>query len=110
MITQSEEKLKRLAPHIQKLVNFFHNKGVEYVEKNGNLRNVVFFTDEKTVKIYHDIFYRFSGICCTHRDTDKAHEIEVIPLTDENFYGVYIKAILMEHFFPKPKTVANVKK
>ncbi len=105
------EVKERCIPFANKLIDFLFTKGVSFYYNDGMLPNVVFYNEKKKVKIRWKDFYRFSGICCTHRDIkckkegEKSHEVEVIPLTDENFYGVYMKAILMEHFFPKPKVV-----
>ncbi len=94
------EIILRLQPHIKKLIAHYQSKGVLFNSLDGVLKNVVFYNTEKSVSISHEIFFRFSGICCTHRDKGQ-NEVEVIPLTDDAFMNVYMKAILDMHFFPK---------
>ena len=88
--------------YIKKLTEFFRGKEVFY-RPEDKYRNVTFYNEKKEVKIAYDCFYRVSGICCTHKDTEKAHEVLVVDISDDSFYNVYMKTILMEHFFPKPK-------
>jgi hypothetical protein len=99
------EVISRMQPHYKKLVAHYESLGVTFRPKQDNLENVV-FTQKLTGKelcISYDVFYRFSGICCTHRDKGE-NSVEVIPLTDAAFYNVYLKAVIDMTFFPKEKT------
>ena len=97
-----QEVIDRLTPHANKLISFYKNKGLTYVPKDGEFENVIFSNKEKEVKISWECFWRFSGICCTHKDAGE-NQVKVIPLEDDAFMNVYMKGILKMHFFPKEK-------
>lgn len=98
------EVITRMLPHSKKLVAHYESKGVTFRPKQGDLENVVFTQTStgKELAISYEVFYRFSGICCTHRDKGE-NSVEVIPLLDAAFYNVYLKAVIDMTFFPKPK-------
>lgn len=87
-----------MKPEIEKLIKYLHSKnGIQFIEKEGSLPNVTFKKDDKIVRIANVIFYRQSGLICTHKDLGE-HKVEVILVTDDMFYNVFMKAILEKHF------------
>ena len=102
MAFNKEEIIARLQPHANKLISYYEHKGVSFVSKDGEFENVIFYNKEKTVKIAWEVFWRFSGICCTHREAGE-NQVKVIPLDDDMFMNSYMKAIVKMNFFPKEK-------
>ena len=96
-----EAIIERLQPHAKKLISHYEHKGI-ILPTDGEFENVIFHNKEKEVKIAWTCFWRFSGICATHKDAGE-NQVKVIPLTDDAFMNVYMKAVLDMHFFPKEK-------
>ena len=67
---------------------------------DGEHRNIVLSQKDKKVKISHHSFYGFSRIACQYKEAqDKSFEI--IPITDEMFVNIYLRAIIEALFTVK---------
>ena len=85
------------------LVSYFKKYNIHYKDWDGELPNVVFFNDKKEVKMSHEFFYRHSGMCCANAKTSEKDDkgeskYRMVILTDKDFYGDRVKAILQFHF------------
>jgi hypothetical protein len=96
-----EELIKRMTPHRDKLIANLKKKGIEFLPKDGDLENVIFFNDKKAMKITWKQFYRYSGIHSFKQDYDERF-FRLVPMSDDMFMNSFMKSII-EYFF-KDKT------
>lgn len=83
----------KMAKSVDKLVAYFKSKGVSYSPTDGELENVTFTSKDKTIKIAHRSFYRYSGIACIYKDKGE-NQIETVNVTDEMFMEMFMKPIV----------------
>jgi hypothetical protein len=95
--------IAKMAPSVNKLVNHFKNKGIEFSpEDPSGLENVIFASKEKVVKISHHSFYRYSGIACVYKEKEgKENVFEILEVTDEMFLNNFMKPIVELNFAAK---------
>lgn len=101
-ITVTDERRKRMLEYVNKLVEHLKKKGVNYLGED-KLGNVVFEHKNKEKAIRGEEFYRISGIY-SYKVMISEQFFKLVPMTDEMFYGSFIKTVLEYVFFPpKPK-------
>ena len=88
-----EEHQRAMKPAVDKLASHFKSKGVEFSPTDGDFENVVFSSKDKTTKISHHSFYRYSGIACVYKEKGE-NQIEAIEVTDEMFLNNFMKPII----------------
>lgn len=82
--------------NIARLISQLKHRGITFKDNDGEFNNVIFSTTEKDVRIHKSIFYRTSGISRIMKG--QGDDVEFSPLTDEEFYETYFKAILAMYF------------
>jgi len=92
----------KMKPHVDRLVSYFKNKGIEFSPTDGNLENVVFTSKDNEVKISHHSFYRYSGIVCVYKENKEKNIVETVEVTDGMFMDNFMKPII-ELIFQKVK-------
>lgn len=102
-----EGHIKRMAPHVEKLVAFLSKQGISFQPTDGEFENVIFRNDKKEVKIAHRCFYRFSGMCKIRKDVvpknkKEKNYIDHIDVTDDMFINQYMKSMI-EFLFQEKK-------
>lgn len=103
------EHIRRMTPHVEKLVSYLKTKGITFFPTDGELENVVFKSDKKVVKIAHHCFYRFSGMCKIRKDLPQKkiknkkekNYIDLVDVTDDMFINQYMKSMIDFLFFGK---------
>lgn len=83
--------------HLDKLISYLQNKGIEFTANNG-FENVIFRNKDKELKICHHCFYRFSGIACIYKDGQEKNSIEAVEVTDDMFMNSYMRSIIEHNF------------
>lgn len=96
----NQEHIKKMTPYVEKLVVYLNSKGITFEPTDGHLENVVLTRGDKTIKIAHHCFYRFSGIAKIRKDVGK-NQIVMIDLTDDMFINTYMKSLIEFLFFGK---------
>ena len=94
-MTEPFDEKKHIAackPYADKLVAYFLKKNVAFDPDDG-LKNVTFTSPDKSVKISHHSFYRFSGICAIQKDKGES-QVEIIYVTDEMYMENFMKPIV----------------
>ena len=66
-----DKHIKKMTPHVEKLVENFKKQGICFQSTDGLLENVIFKNNKKEVKISHHCFYRFSGMCKLQKESKK---------------------------------------
>lgn len=92
-----EQQIKKMTPHVDKLVSYFKTKGISFSPTDGELENVVFKYNDKETKIAYHCFYRFSGISRIRKDA--GNKFELVEVTDDMFINTYIKSLVEYIFF-----------
>lgn len=104
-----EKHIKKMKPHTDKLVCDLMLKGIKTQLNDGNNKNVVLTKGDKTLKIMHHCFYRFSGIACMPKYIGKSTEFKFVEVTDSMFMNEYLKSIIMFHFTEPEKRKLTTK-
>ena len=96
------ERITRMAPHVDSLVQQLATKGITY-HGFDELDNVVFKykTKEKRIRGYE--FYRIGGVYSFRRMITEQF-FELVPMSDSMFYGSFMKTIIEYVFFPPKPT------
>lgn len=97
-----QERIARMAPHIDALVNHLAKRGVTY-HGFDELGNVVFKYKTKEKRIRGIEFYRVNGIY-SYRKMITEQFFELTPMSDSMFYGSFMKTVLEFVFFPPEST------
>lgn len=97
-----QEHINKIKPSVDKLISHFEKKGIQFFPTDEKLKNVVFTSRDKVVKISHHSFYRFSGIACIYKERGE-NFIEAIDVTDEMFMNNFMKPIIEKLFEIKEK-------
>lgn len=98
-----QEHIAKMKPSADKLVSLFEKKGISFSPTDGEFENVVFTSKDKTIKISHHSFYRFSGIACIYKEKGENY-IEAIDVTNDMFMNNFMKPIIERLFGYTDKT------
>jgi len=84
-----QEHIKKMTPHVKKLVVYLNSIGISFSATDGELENVVLTrNDGKVIKIAYHCFYRFSGMCKIRKDIGK-NLMTLVDVTDDMFINQY---------------------
>lgn len=86
-----------MQPNINKLLAYLKNKNIAFSPTDGEFENVVLSSPEKSIKISHHSFYRYSGIACICIDKGE-NKSEAIDVTDEMFVNMILKPVIDKLF------------
>lgn len=92
------EQERKLEPFIEKLRIYCLDKLRVVILTDILGVNVQLIGEKKHVQIAHEIFLRWNGIACIHKEQQQKNFIEIVPVTDEMFYMQYMRAIIDKHF------------
>lgn len=89
--------IEKVMPAANKLISHFEKKNVKFTIDDGK-NNVVFSVGEKSIKISHHSFFRFSGIACVYKvkemqDGQKKLQA-IIDVTDDMYMENYMKPVI----------------
>jgi len=90
------EKIKMMTPFVEQLLVDLSDLNISFSPTDGELDNVVLKNDIKELKISHQCFYRFSGICAVYKKVKK--EYQYVELTDKEYITIYMKSVIEFHF------------
>lgn len=90
--------IEKMRPYTDRLLNYLKSKNIEFIETDGDMENVVLRHKDRQLKIAHKCFYRFSGICCIHRDGKEKNSIEIVDIDDDVFMNSYMRSIIDYNF------------
>lgn len=94
MIFDTKAHIEKMQPAVNKLVAQLKTKGIEFDPNDSDgHENVTIKTKDKTIKISHHSFYRYSGIGFVYKD-NKDNSVETIEVTDEMYLINFIKPII----------------
>lgn len=95
-----QEQIRKMTPHVEKLVNHLRQYNIEYFSSDEGLDNVVFQKDDKIFKIAYLVFYRYCGICKIQKQVKggKENEIEWLDISDSMYINSFIKPIIKMKF------------
>ena len=100
--TQIEkDTIKRMTPHVEKLITFLTKHGITFQHTDGDTPNVrLHKTGHQPWVCAHRCFYRFSGLCVIGQEKKKGKSTEftLIPVDDDMFINSYMRALIMRHF------------
>ena len=95
----NKEKHKaKMKPYADKLISYLKSKGIAFAPDDGKLDNVILTSKDKTVKISHHSFYRYSGIACTYKEGKEKNTLEAVEVTDDMYMNSFMKKIIEMRF------------
>lgn len=83
---------------VSKFIQVLHKEGITFVpEDPEGLENVLFMKSQKTIRMAHHSFYRYSGLIFYKRGTGNEQDNRVIltPVTDEMWLNGVIHPIVL---------------
>ncbi len=97
MTWDKNKHIERVMPAAKKLISYYNKKDVKFSFDDGE-NNVSFSVGEKSIKISHHSFFRFSGIACVYKvkemqDGQKKLQA-IIDVTDDMYMENYMKPII----------------
>ena len=87
--------------HSLELIRFMAKKGISFKSTDNEGDNVMFYNNNIECKMSYRLFYRYSGpavIYSSSYSNRGVETMEVIKLTPEKFYNLYMKSILVKYF------------
>ena len=95
-------QIKRMKPHVEKLVKYLTVHGITFQHSDGKTPNVIITKEGHTPWICaHQMFYRFSGLCVIGQEVrkGKSTEFKLVPVDDDDVYiNTYVKALVDRYF------------
>lgn len=91
-----EKHIDKVKKYTDILVKQLNQLGVEFIDNDGALENVIFRFKETEVKISKHSFYGFSRLCFVTKDGKEKNSSELIPITDELYISSYMKPIVFK--------------
>jgi hypothetical protein len=94
------EKIKKMQPYVDKLVDFLITKDISFEHMDGHLENIVLTKGDKVSKIAHHCFYRFSGLCVIGKEVSKGKKSELIliEVDDDMYINTYMRSLILRIF------------
>ena len=92
--------IEKMTPHVNQLAKSLEPFGISFFPTDGDLENVIFVGKNKIMKISHNVFYRYSGICKILIINSKKgkNEIEWMDVTDQMYICSYMNSIINKYF------------
>lgn len=91
-----KKHIEKMNAPVAKLLGVLKKDNIHFEPTDGVNENVIFSRGDKTIKMAHHSFYRFSGMTSWKRPSANKddHTIVIIPVTDEMWLFTIIKPII----------------